>query len=72
MARFWPHPFYNVLCFMLVGTRLVSPASLKKLLQSCPQLLLLDVSFCSQIDTRAVQELSGVFPNVSIKKSFTQ
>lgn len=54
------------------GTRSVSAASLKKLLQSCPQLVLLDVSFCSQIDMRVVQELSGLFPNVAIKKSFTQ
>lgn len=54
------------------GTRSVSAASLKKLLQSCPQLVLLDVSFCSQIDMRIVQELSGLFPNVAIKKSFTQ
>lgn len=51
---------------------MVSPASLKKLLQSCPDLKLVDVSFCSQIDTRVVQELSSVFPNVAIKKSFTQ
>ncbi|KAK1895558.1 F-box/LRR-repeat protein 4 [Dissostichus eleginoides] len=56
----------------ILGTRLVSPASLKKLLQACPRLLLLDVSFCSQIDMRVVQELSGLFPNVAIKKSFTQ
>lgn len=56
----------------ILGTRLVSAASLKKLLQSCAQLRLLDVSFCSQIDMRVVQELSGQFPNVSIKKSFTQ
>ncbi|KAF7665976.1 hypothetical protein LDENG_00125670 [Lucifuga dentata] len=56
----------------ILGTRLVSAPSLKKLLQSCPQLLLLDVSFCSQIDTRVVQELSTLFPNVAIKKSFTQ
>ncbi|XP_074540245.1 F-box/LRR-repeat protein 4 [Halichoeres trimaculatus] len=56
----------------ILGTRLVSAASLKKLLQSCPKLLLLDVSFCSQIDMRVVQELSGLFPNVAIKKSFTQ
>lgn len=69
---FCPHLFCNALCFVLAGTRLVSPASLKKLLQACPQLLLLDVSFCSQIDMRVVQELSGLFPNVSIKKSFTQ
>ncbi|KAM7420242.1 hypothetical protein PAMA_014782 [Pampus argenteus] len=55
----------------ILGTRLVSAASLKKLLQSCPRLLLLDVSFCSQIDIRVVQELSGLFPNVAIKKSFT-
>lgn len=54
------------------GTRLVSLASLKKLLQSCPRLVLLDVSFCSQLDTRVVQELSGLFPKVAIKKSFTQ
>ncbi|KAJ0000107.1 hypothetical protein NQD34_011949 [Periophthalmus magnuspinnatus] len=56
----------------ILGTRLVSAASLKKLLQACPRLRLLDVSFCSQIDMRVVQELSGQFPNVSIKKSFTQ
>ncbi|KAM9724565.1 F-box/LRR-repeat protein 4 isoform 2-T3 [Menidia menidia] len=56
----------------ILGTRLVSAGSLKKLLQSCPGLLLLDVSFCSQIDIRVVQELSGLFPNVAIKKSFTQ
>lgn len=56
----------------ILGTRLVSAASLKKLLQSCPRLVLLDVSFCSQIDMRVVQELSGLFPNVAIKKSFTQ
>uniref|UniRef100_A0A8C6V326 F-box and leucine-rich repeat protein 4 n=1 Tax=Neogobius melanostomus TaxID=47308 RepID=A0A8C6V326_9GOBI len=56
----------------ILGTRLVSAASLKKLLQSCTRLRLLDVSFCSQIDMRTVQELSGQFPNVSIKKSFTQ
>lgn len=51
---------------------MVNSASLRKLLQSCPQLKLLDVSFCSQIDSRLVQELSGLFPIVSIKKSFTQ
>ncbi|XP_059424109.1 F-box/LRR-repeat protein 4-like [Carassius carassius] len=56
----------------ILGTRMVSPASLRKLLKSCPQLKLLDVSFCSQVDSRFVQELSGLFPNVSIKKSFTQ
>ncbi|XP_015236302.1 PREDICTED: F-box/LRR-repeat protein 4 isoform X2 [Cyprinodon variegatus] len=56
----------------ILGTRLVSAASLKKLLQSCPGLVLLDVSFCSQIETRVVQELSNLFPNVAIKKSFTQ
>ncbi|XP_058504141.1 F-box/LRR-repeat protein 4 [Solea solea] len=56
----------------ILGTRLVNAVSLKKLLQSCPSLLLLDVSFCSQIDMRAVQELGSLFPNVAIKKSFTQ
>ncbi|TSN21146.1 F-box/LRR-repeat protein 4 [Bagarius yarrelli] len=56
----------------ILGTRLVSPAALRRLLHSCPRLRLLDVSFCSQIDTRTVQELSTLFPNVSIKKSFTQ
>ncbi|XP_066558685.1 F-box/LRR-repeat protein 4 isoform X3 [Amia ocellicauda] len=56
----------------ILGTRMVSPASLRKLLQSCKKLLLLDVSFCSQIDYQAVQELTVHFPNVSIKKSFTQ
>ncbi|KAG7250441.1 hypothetical protein CRUP_036884, partial [Coryphaenoides rupestris] len=53
-------------------TGMVSAAALKKLLQSCPKLLLLDVSFCSQVDTRVVDELSGLFPRVAIKKSFTQ
>uniref|UniRef100_A0A3P9JHT2 F-box and leucine-rich repeat protein 4 n=1 Tax=Oryzias latipes TaxID=8090 RepID=A0A3P9JHT2_ORYLA len=56
----------------ILGTRLVSAASLKKLLQACPKLLLLDISFCSQIDMQVVQELSSLFPNVFIKKSFTQ
>ncbi len=77
-AVFVHHIFYIVFlsllwcCILLTGTRLVSGASLKKLLQSCPKLLLLDVSFCSQIDMRVVQELTGLFPNVAIKKSFTQ
>ncbi|KAM6968326.1 F-box/LRR-repeat protein 4 [Aplochiton taeniatus] len=56
----------------ILGTRMVSAASLRKLLQACPKLLLLDVSFCSQIDAHVVQELAALFPNVAIKKSFTQ
>lgn len=51
---------------------MVSPMSLRKLLESCKDLSLLDVSFCSQIDNRAVLEFNGSFPNVFIKKSFTQ
>ncbi|RMC13191.1 hypothetical protein DUI87_10725 [Hirundo rustica rustica] len=56
----------------ILGTRMVSPASLRKLLESCKDLSLLDVSFCSQIDNRVVLELNANFPNVFIKKSFTQ
>ncbi|XP_020853984.1 F-box/LRR-repeat protein 4 isoform X1 [Phascolarctos cinereus] len=56
----------------ILGTRMVSPASLRKLLESCKSLSLLDVSFCSQIDNRVVLELNASFPNVFIKKSFTQ
>uniref|UniRef100_A0A8D1PJ36 F-box/LRR-repeat protein 15-like leucin rich repeat domain-containing protein n=1 Tax=Sus scrofa TaxID=9823 RepID=A0A8D1PJ36_PIG len=56
----------------ILGTRMVSPASLRKLLESCKDLSLLDVSFCSQIDNRAVLELNVSFPKVFIKKSFTQ
>ncbi|XP_054577906.1 F-box/LRR-repeat protein 4 isoform X6 [Eptesicus fuscus] len=56
----------------ILGTRMVSPVSLRKLLESCKDLSLLDVSFCSQIDNRAVLEFNGSFPNVFIKKSFTQ
>ncbi|XP_051016657.1 F-box/LRR-repeat protein 4 isoform X2 [Acomys russatus] len=56
----------------ILGTRMVSPASLRKLLESCKDLSLLDVSFCSQIDNRAVIELNASFPKVFIKKSFTQ
>ncbi|KAH1172581.1 F-box/LRR-repeat protein 4 isoform X2 [Mauremys mutica] len=56
----------------ILGTRMVSPASLRKLLESCKDLSLLDVSFCSQIDNRVVLELNASFPNVLIKKSFTQ
>lgn len=56
----------------ILGTRMVSPASLRKLLESCKDLSLLDVSFCSQIDNRAVLELNACFPKVFIKKSFTQ
>ncbi|XP_043921731.1 F-box/LRR-repeat protein 4 [Protopterus annectens] len=55
----------------ILGTRLVSPASLRKLLQSCVELSLLDISFCSQIDTKVVQEFNAEFPHVAIKKSFT-
>uniref|UniRef100_A0A8D2B8E1 F-box/LRR-repeat protein 4 n=1 Tax=Sciurus vulgaris TaxID=55149 RepID=A0A8D2B8E1_SCIVU len=56
----------------ILGTRMVSLASLRKLLESCKDLSLLDVSFCSQIDNRAVLELSANFPKVFIKRSFTQ
>ncbi|XP_067386160.1 F-box/LRR-repeat protein 4 [Emydura macquarii macquarii] len=56
----------------ILGTRMVTPASLRKLLESCKDLSLLDVSFCSQIDNRVVLELNASFPNVFIKKSFTQ
>ncbi|XP_076838215.1 F-box/LRR-repeat protein 4 isoform X2 [Brachyhypopomus gauderio] len=56
----------------ILGTRMVSPSALRRLLQSCLRLRLLDVSFCSQIDTRTVQELTSLYPAVSIKKSFTQ
>ncbi|XP_023561940.1 F-box/LRR-repeat protein 4 isoform X2 [Octodon degus] len=56
----------------ILGTRMVSPASLRKLLEACKELALLDVSFCSQIDNRAVLELNASFPKVFIKKSFTQ
>ncbi|CAK7310160.1 F-box/LRR-repeat protein 4 [Vulpes lagopus] len=56
----------------ILGTRMVSPASLRKLLESCKDLSLLDVSFCSQIDNKAVMELNVSFPKVFIKKSFTQ
>ncbi|XP_035384219.1 F-box/LRR-repeat protein 4 isoform X2 [Electrophorus electricus] len=56
----------------ILGTRMVSPAALRKLLRSCPRLRLLDVSFCSQIDTRTMQELTSLYPAISIKKSFTQ
>lgn len=56
----------------ILGTRMVSPASLRKLLESCKDLSLLDVSFCSQIDNRAVLELNASFPKVFIKRSFTQ
>ncbi|KAM7119773.1 F-box/LRR-repeat protein 4 isoform 7-T24 [Ciconia maguari] len=63
--------FRKVVAFVK-GTRMVSPASLRKLLESCKDLSLLDVSFCSQIDNRVVLELNADFPNVFIKKSFTQ
>ncbi|KFV65496.1 F-box/LRR-repeat protein 4 [Dryobates pubescens] len=63
----------TVCCLCLwAGTRMVSPAALRKLLESCKDLSLLDVSFCSQIDNRVVLELNANFPNVFIKKSFTQ
>ncbi|XP_072264777.1 F-box/LRR-repeat protein 4 [Pyxicephalus adspersus] len=56
----------------ILGTRMVSAAALRKLLECCKELKLLDVSFCSQIDSRVVQEFTSRYPNVSIKKSFTQ
>lgn len=63
---------FNFLFSSFPGTRMVSPSSLRKLLESCKELSLLDVSFCSQIDHRIVLELNASFPNVLIKKSFTQ
>ncbi|XP_069743229.1 F-box/LRR-repeat protein 4 isoform X2 [Narcine bancroftii] len=68
LATNCPHLFH----VDILGTRMVSPGALQKLLQHCKELRLLDVSFCSQIDSRVVQELSTKFPNVSIKKSYTQ
>ncbi|GCB66234.1 F-box/LRR-repeat protein 4 isoform X1 [Scyliorhinus torazame] len=68
LATNCPHLFH----VDILGTRMVSPGALRKLLQFCKELCLLDVSFCSQIDSRVVQELSANFPNVSIKKSYTQ
>ncbi|XP_059837349.1 F-box/LRR-repeat protein 4 isoform X2 [Hypanus sabinus] len=68
LAANCPHLFH----VDILGTRMVSPGALEKLLQQCKELRLLDVSFCSQIDSRVVQDLSANFPNVSIKKSYTQ
>ena len=43
---------------------------LYRLLKQCKHLKLLDISFCSRLSKELVRELSSMYPNVSIKRSF--
>ncbi|KAG7166594.1 F-box/LRR-repeat protein 4-like 5 [Homarus americanus] len=51
----------------IMGTRNVTPDTVYRLLQTCPQLELLDVSFCEQIHSTLVHQWVAQFPAVSIK-----
>ncbi|XP_027048979.1 F-box/LRR-repeat protein 4-like [Pocillopora damicornis] len=54
----------------VLGTGLIRPHSITRLLKECKKLRFLDVSFCSQLSKEFVENLRSMYPDVSIKKSF--
>lgn len=54
----------------VLGTGLIHPHSITRLLKECKKLRFLDISFCSQLSNKFVENLRSRYPNVSIKKSF--
>lgn len=54
----------------VLGTGLIRPHSITRLLKECKKLRFLDVSFCSQLSKEFVEHLRSMYPDVSIKKSF--
>ncbi|KAK3745545.1 hypothetical protein QZH41_012454 [Actinostola sp. cb2023] len=55
----------------ILGTSLVGPETIRRLMTKCSKLKFLDVSFCSQLKNGFVQEIRNMYPKTSIKKSFT-
>ncbi|XP_071548734.1 F-box/LRR-repeat protein 4 [Panulirus ornatus] len=51
----------------IMGTRNITPEAVHRLLQSCLNLELLDVSFCEQIHSTYIHQWNLQFPKVSIK-----
>ncbi|XP_076460237.1 F-box/LRR-repeat protein 4-like isoform X2 [Babylonia areolata] len=54
----------------ILGTREVTSEALEKVLMSCCQLVMVDVSFCAGITDDHVQLWNHKYPQVNIKKSF--
>ncbi|CAK8678714.1 unnamed protein product [Clavelina lepadiformis] len=56
--------------FDILGTRLVTPQSVERLLNQCNDLEFLDVSFCYSFTLDIVKALRQTYPHVEIKRSF--
>ncbi|CAL4068388.1 unnamed protein product, partial [Meganyctiphanes norvegica] len=58
---------HNLQQLDLMGTRNITPDAVLKLLQKCPKLQLLDISFCEQIHSSFVNQWKNQFSKVSLK-----
>lgn len=54
----------------LLGARSLTPEICLRFLLCCPQLRMMDLSFCDAISDTKVQEWRQLYPHVSIKRSF--
>lgn len=54
----------------LLGARSLTPDICLRFLLCCPQLRMMDLSFCDAISDNKVQEWRQLYPHVSIKRSF--
>ena len=54
----------------LLGARSLTPDICLRFLLCCPQLRMIDLSFCDAISDTKVQEWRQLYPHVSIKRSF--
>lgn len=54
----------------LLGARSLTPEICLKFLLYCPELKMIDLSFCDGINESKVQEWSQLYPHVSFKRSF--
>ncbi|KAL8579041.1 hypothetical protein ACOMHN_035980 [Nucella lapillus] len=54
----------------ILGTRAVSSDAMQKVLSSCPDLVMVDVSFCALITDPDVEDWKIKYPHINIKKSF--
>ncbi|XP_015113292.1 F-box/LRR-repeat protein 4 [Diachasma alloeum] len=54
----------------LLGTRSLTPDICLRFLLCCPELKMMDLSFCDAISDTKVQEWRQLYPHVSIKRSF--
>lgn len=54
----------------LLGARSLTPDICLRILLCCPQLKMIDLSFCDGISDTKIQEWRKLYPHVSIKRSF--